>query len=225
MDTTTILLIIVGVTVFCIFVWLSCWLEQERRKAIQIWAESHGWSYNPSHSTEIYYRYSFLNTLREGSNRYAFDLLTGQWKGYSAEAFNFHYQTQTRDSKGRVQIHHHYLGVVLLHLERSFPDLVIYPKGFFGNIINFLGLGGIKFESVEFFNKFTVHCQDKKFAYDFCHTIMMTYLLNNPQTSLQLKQDVMVVYQAGMMEPQHIEYHLIKLCEMRRLMPEYLFRN
>ncbi|NJK47044.1 hypothetical protein HC931_01460 [Candidatus Gracilibacteria bacterium] len=229
MDATTIVFIIViGLVIACLLWWIEHKRQEARREAYRVWAQLHNWSYDFHRDRETYRYYSFLNRLQQGANRYAFDILEGTWGGYPAEAFNFHYETYSTSSSGygsTTTTHHHYFGVVIIQIERSFPELMIFPQNLFGKIGSALGFGGIEFESVEFSNNFTVRCSNKKFAWDFCHPRMMDYLLSGGDIFLELEDNILVLYKMrGKMKPDEVEEYLIELCELRKLMPEYLFR-
>jgi hypothetical protein len=147
MDIITVSVFIVIGLIICYILWRN---DKRRREALLNWAQSNGWSYYEHKDRQTYRHYSFLNKLRQGSNRYTFDILRGRWDGYPAEAFNFHYQTYSTQSNGKsssTTTHHHYLGVVLIQIERNFPKLLIYPENLFRKLSNALGFGGIKFES------------------------------------------------------------------------------
>ena len=216
---TFIILIII---VFSLCTLYKCWCNEERREAFQEWVDIYHWEYDFRNSRELYEHYSFLSELCKGSNRYAFDYLYGQWEEYDAEAFNFHYETGSysinSDGSSFHTTHHHYLGVVLIPLKNHFPELVIHSRGIWGKVLNI-------FEEVEFNRKFKVCCQDKKISYDFCQTIMMEYLLDNGNIKLELSGCILSIYQEEMMKPEQLEINLTKLCQIRKLMPEFLFRN
>jgi hypothetical protein len=221
MDISIIIFIVIGLVIYYIL-WR---IDKRRREALLNWAQSNGWNYYEHKDRQTYRRYSFLNKLRQGSNRYAFDILRGRWDGYPAEAFNFHYSTTSSDSHGS-KTHHHYFGVVLIQIECNFPKLLIYPENLFRKLSNALGFGGIKFESVEFSQRFTVRCNDKKFAYDFCNTKMMDYLLIKLDIELELDKNIIALYyEHGKINPEKIQEYLVKLYQFRQLMPQYLFNN
>lgn len=222
MDITVVILIIV----IAVIAYVSWLFDQKRREKYQIWAELHGWSYDYGRDRKVYHHYSNFTRLQQGSNRYAFDILRGMLNEYPATAFNFHYETYSNTSKGRRTTHHHYFGVVLIQIERFFPKLRIYPTNLFGKIGSALGFGGISFESVEFYKKFTVRCHKQKFAYDFCHPRMMEYLLTRKDTIIELEGNILALFNGGgKMNPDEVEECLIKLIQLRELMPKYLFRN
>ena len=200
-------------------------LEKKRREKWQVWAESKGWSYNHERNRALAKQYSFLDRLQKGANRYALHCLRGEWQGRAAEAFTFHYETYSSDSKGRRRTHHHHVGVVLIEIEKSFPELTIGPEGFLSKIAQAVGYDDIDFESAEFSKKFLVRSTDKKFAYDFCHTRMMEYLLQNPQTTLEIEGNVLAVFDGNRLEPEEIEPYLEHLHAIREWMPKFLFRE
>jgi hypothetical protein len=231
-DLVTIVLtviVVIGSVILYLLAYLLGLFNTKWQEAFQVWAKLHNWSYDCRQDRKNYRRYSFLNRLQKGSNRYAFDTLKGTWNGYQAEAFNFHYETYSTSSHGATTTtttHHHYFGVVIIQIERSFPELVIFPQNFIEKMRNALGGKNIKFESLEFSKKFTVLCSNKKFAWDFCHARMMEYLLAKPDICLELENNILAVYKIRRkMQPDEIEECLIKLCDLRQLMPEYLFRN
>lgn len=227
MDITTFIILIVIVFIVCLL--YEWWCNKKRREAFQKWADIYHWQYDFRESSELYKHYSFLSKLCQGSNRYAFDYLYGQWKGYDTEAFNFHYETYSYSSNSNGgssrTTHHHYLGVVLIPLKSYFPKLVIHSRGIWGKVFNIFEFGVIELDSVEFNQRFKVYCQDKKFSYDFCHTRMMGYLLAYGDIKLELSGCILAIYQEGIMQPEELEIHLTKLCQIRKLMPRFLFRS
>ena len=213
---------VVVVVVGCYIFWK---IEQQRREKWKAWAAQNGWSYDHRRNRATAKRYAFLDKLQQGSNRYAMHCLRGEWEGRDAEAFTFHYETYSRDSKGRRRTHHHYVGVVLLTIDGDFPQLTIAPEGFFSKIAQAIGYDDIDFESIEFSKKFVVRSKDKKFAYDFCHTRMMEHMLQNPRTVLELEGDTLALYDGNRLEPEEIEPYLRHLHAIREWMPDYLFSD
>ncbi|MBC8368913.1 MAG: DUF3137 domain-containing protein [Planctomycetes bacterium] len=205
--------------------YLSYQYHKKRRQAFTVWATKNGFSYDSNRSRELGRRFMFLNDLNKGSNRYACDSLSGNYQGYDVDAFTYHYETYSTDSKGNRRTNHHYLGVIAIKIENTFPEMRLTPEGFFSKIGQFIGFEDIDFESVEFSKKFAVHSKDKKLAYDFCNTSMMEYLLQHPNTSLELDQDTLALYDSYRLEPKELDGYLQRLVEIRSLMPDYLFRK
>ncbi len=198
---------------------------RERREAFAAWAAQHGFTYRPGRDRELAKRYAFLDKLRQGSNRYAEHVLQGVWQGREAAAFTYHYETHSTDSKGRRQTHHHHFGVVLIELECEFPELRIHPENFFSRIGQALGFDDIDFESVEFSRAFTVRSPDKRFAWDFCHTGTMEYLLGHPKSAMELEGCTLAVFDGNRLDPHEVEGYLEHATHLRELMPPFIFKE
>ncbi|MCP4639047.1 MAG: DUF3137 domain-containing protein [bacterium] len=212
--------IIVLVVVLGIFGWLR---EKKRREAFQKLAQSLGLRYLQRDSS-IARRYRFLDKLRQGDNRYAFNLMEGVYEDHPVHVFDYHYETHSTDSKGRKQTHHHYFSFFILEQERAFPELRIYPEGFLSKFGQMVGFEDIDFESIEFSKAFCVRSKDKKFAYDICHTRMMEYLLKNRKLSLEIEGHCLAMGFDTRLAPEAIPGRLRQLIEIRELFPEYLYR-
>jgi len=220
------LLFVLAIAAFIGLIYWSYLQAKKRREAFEAWASAQaGWAYSPDKNRETYRQYSFLDKMRKGSNRYSYDNLAGTWGGREARAFNFHYETHSSDSKGNRQTHHHHFGVILVHLERAFPELRIHPEGLLSKLGQMLGADDIDFESIEFSKKFCVRSDDKKFAFDFCNTGMMEHLLKHPKTALELEGDTLAIYDQNRLHANELDDFFEQLTQIRRLMPDYLFRD
>ncbi|TAH36801.1 MAG: hypothetical protein EYC70_07370 [Planctomycetota bacterium] len=200
-------------------IYLAWRAEQARREAFRRWAAARGWSYRPGKDRAWAARHAFLERLRQGGNRYAFDLLEGPWNGGRATAFSFHYET----SDGKHTCHHH-LNVVTVALERPFPELLLAPEGFLERFFQALS-DDIDFESVEFSRAFRVRSRNKRFAYDFCHPRMMEYLLAHRDVALEVDGDVLALLDGGKLALRDVEGKLERVDAIRALIPAYLLRD
>lgn len=216
-------LIIVGVILLAIagaaFGW---WQAKKRREAFQALARKLGMRYR-RRDRGIANRYSFLDKLAQGSNRYAFNVLEGQYRGYPVHAFDYHYETYSTDSKGRRQTHHHYFSFFILHHTHYFPELRIYPENFLSKVGQMLGYDDIDFESIEFSKAFTVRSKDKKFAYDICHTRMMDYMLRDTSLAVEFEGQCIALEFGSKLAVEEFERRLQQLCDLRELIPDYVF--
>ena len=111
-----------------------------------------------------------------------------------------------------------------MQIEASFPELQIKPESWLNRIGHAMGMQDIDFESIEFSKAFEVKSEDKKLAFDFCHTGMMEHLLAHRDTSLELDGDWLAIFDRGKLEPGEIESYLNRLLEIRKHMPDCLFR-
>ncbi|MCI0747208.1 MAG: DUF3137 domain-containing protein [Verrucomicrobia subdivision 3 bacterium] len=196
---------------------------KKRREAFASLARRLGLSFSADHDREIARQYQFLDKLAQGSNRYAYNVVSGNFHGHSIAAFDYHFQTESRDSKGNRQTHHHHFSFFILHLERSFPELTIAREGFFSKIAQAFGYDDIDFESHEFSRRFCVRSKDKKFAYDVCNARMIEFLLANDDFSIEIEGPALAMAFSGCLKPEAIEGNLRRLMQLRSLMPDYLF--
>ena len=196
---------------------------RKRREAMAILAQRLGLNFDPAHDYGLASRFQFLGRLGQGSNRYAYNVLSGAYQGKPVLAFDYHYETYSRDSKGHRQTHHHHFSFFILLLDRSFPELLIAPEGVLSKLAQAFGYDDIDFESHEFSRKFCVRSRDKKFAYDFCHARMIEYLLARPNLSLEIEDNALAIGHGGTLSPEELEPQLRQLIEIRLLMPQYLF--
>ena len=169
-----------------------------------------------------------LDELEVGGKRFAFNFVEVEFGGYPIVLFDYHYATSGGtwwwSPSWRIP---NYMCVVLVDLEKNFPELVIGPEGggLFKRIAEAFGGGDIDFESYEFSEAFDVRSQDKKFAYDFCNAQMIEYLLENKTLSLEVDQSALAMAFRNMHNMNEIRPRLEKLVEIRGLMPNYLFEG
>jgi hypothetical protein len=213
-----VLIIFVCVAVFILIVVAGAISAHKRREAFRELAARLGLRYEPFKSRDMAKRYRFLDKLRRGYNRYAYNILSGSHKGHELILFDYHYQT----GSGKNTQHHHF-SFFILHLPVSFPELIIGPEGIFSKIAQSIGYDDIDFESHEFSRKFCVRSKDKKFAYDVCHARMIEYLLANNDLTIEIENETLAISFNKKLKPEQIEPNLNRLIEIRSLMPEYLF--
>jgi len=224
MDESLMPLVIALFVLIVVAIAIGGYLQVKRRRdALQALAERLGMTFSAAKRPDIAKQYAFLDALRKGSNRYAYNIVEGQYRNYPVMYFDFHYTTTSTDAKGRRQTHHHYCSIVMLLLEQSFPELRIYPETFFSRIGQMLGFKDISFESVEFSKAFVVRSKDRKFAFDICHPRMMEYLLNHRGLCLEIEQNCLALEHNSLIGPEKIESQFDLLCELRALFPQYLF--
>ncbi len=191
---------------------------RKRREAMFALAVKLGLQFDQSKNRSLARRYKFLDKLRRGSHRYAYNTLSGNYQGHDILAFDYHYQT----GSGK-DTHHHHFSFFILHLTAAFPELVIGPEGIFSKIAQAVGYDDIDFESHEFSSKFCVRSANKKFAYDVCNARMIEYLLSNRDFGMEIEGNVLAIAFSRKLAPDAIEPNLNRLVTIRSLMPDYLF--
>lgn len=168
-------------------------------------------------------RYAFLKQLAKGENRYARNVLSGNYRQNQVLAFDYHYETHSTDSKGHRQTHHHWFSFFILTLPAVFPDLTIRRENIFTRVAEVFGYQDIEFESAEFSKAFNVRSADKKFAYDVCNAQMIEYLLANRDLSVEVENNVIALAFNNRLTVEQFELNLRRLVEIRSRLPEYLF--
>jgi hypothetical protein len=191
---------------------------QKRRQAMFALAAKLGLCFDPGKNRDLARRYEFIDRMRAGRNRYAFNILSGNYQGHDVIMFDYHYKTGSGKNT-----HHHYLSFFILRLPVSVPELVIGPEGLFSKIAQAVGYDDIDFESHEFSRLFCVRSRDKKFAYDVCNAKMIEYLLSNADLTMEMELDSLAISFQRRLRPEQIEPNLQRLVTVRSLMPDYLF--
>ena len=96
-------------------------------------------------------------------------------------AFDYHYETESSNSKGRRQRHHHRFSAVILGNYFPLKPLFIRPEGFFDKVTEFLGFDDIDFES----------------AFDVIHARTMQFLLDMPKFTIQFDPAQVIAYRSS----------------------------
>jgi hypothetical protein len=210
--------IIIAVTV-AVF---SSKAARKRTEALRQLARSLGLDFHDGHDASFDERFPFLDKLCQGSKRYAFNVMSGQYKSNLVTLFDYHYETYSTDSKGNRQTAHHYFSFVILNHSKMFPELIISREGWFSKVIQFFGYDDIDFESAEFSRMFQVRSPDRKFAYDICHSKMIEFLLANRDLNIEIERNCVTLFFQNRLEPAEIPRNLDRLVAIRRMFPDYL---
>jgi hypothetical protein len=196
---------------------------KKRREEMVVLAMRLGLGFNPGHDTFIATRFGFMDRLGKGSNRYAYNILSGNYRDHEVLAFDYHYETHSTDSKGRRRTHHHHFSFFICNLPAEFPEVTIAREGIFSKIAQGFGYDDIDFESAEFSGKFCVRSKDKKFAYDVCNAQMIEYLLANPDLNIEIEDTALALGFGSCLSAAQIDFNLERLVKIRSLLPNYLF--
>lgn len=214
---------IIAVICFIIAIIWGIMAGRKRRSEMGMLADRLGLQFHAERNYQLAKQLAFLDKLDQGSNRYAYNILEGEYEGHRIRVFDYHYETHSRDSKGNRQTHHHHFSFFILQMERSFPELTIAKEGFFSKIAQAVGYDDIDFESHEFSKRFVVRSKDKKFAYDFCNAQMIDYLLSVREIEIEVDAGSLALAFNRCLKVEEIEPRLRQLIEIRALMPNYLF--
>ena len=196
--------------------------QRKRREGLFMLAQRLNLDFDGGRNCEIEPRFGFLKQLAQGDDRYATNVLSGNYRQNEILAFDYHYATYHTDKNGTHK-DDHWFSFFILTMPAVFPDLTIRRENFFTKIAEVLGCQDIKFESAEFSRAFCVRSPDKKFPYDFCNAKMMEYLLANRDLSIEIENEVIALAFNTRLSVEQIEFNLQRLVEIRSRLPDYIF--
>ncbi len=198
----------------------------QRRKDLAAWAHGHGLSFDPSKDYGFEDRFSQFDCLSQGdSDRYAYNIMSGQWSGRPTLAFDYHYETHSTDSKGKRTSHSNYFSAVIIASDIPLKPLYIRREGFFDKVTQFFGFDDIDFESAEFSRKFFVKSPDKRWAYDVIHQRTMEFLLSAPEFSIRFARGHVIAWRSRTNKPADFEAAAGLICGILDRLPEYVVRQ
>jgi len=164
-------------------------LAVQRRKKIEAYAKSLGWTFSPDKDKRRQDHYPQFKCLRRGHSRYAYNIMNGNRDGRDITAFDYHYVTGHGKSR-RV----HNFSTIVIQSPLPLKPLYLRPENIFDRVTNFFGYDDIDFESAEFSRQFFVKAQDKRWAYDILHQRMIEYLLEAPKFHIQFDAKEIMVW-------------------------------
>jgi len=198
--------------------------ERKRRQALAAWAAANGLSFSEGRDYDYDDRHADFRVLRSGDGgRYAYNIMAGQYNGRALTAFDYHYETHSKDSKGRRSTHHHHFSAIFVGSAVPLKPLHIRPEGFFDKIGAAFGFEDINFESAEFSRKFKVTSPDRRWAYDVLHARAIEYLLPRHPFSMQFGgQNEVMFWTSGRWQPGQFEAAATTVAGLLDMLPEYL---
>ena len=212
-------------TVLILFVFANSIWNRKRQQELAELSRRLGLRFFPKRDYSMDERFPFLEKLCRGRNRYAYNILQGEYRGHPVCVFDYHFETRSRDSKGRSKTRHHYFSFFILLVNRNFPELIITQEGWFSKVAQWFGYSDIDFESAEFSRKFIVRSPDKKFAYDICHGQMIEYMLRNQDLSIEIERNCVTLFFGSVLATEQIPVELNRLIEVREMFPNYLMEG
>lgn len=223
MDPAVILIPLVIAAVIAVIVF-SAMAAAKRRNELEAWAAGKGLRFDASRDSAFDERFADFSCLRQGSNRYAYSLMRGDWNGRAFLGFDYHYETYSHDKHGR-KTHHHRFSAVILDSPLPLRPLFIRPEGFFDKVTEFFGYDDIDFESAEFSRCFYVKSPDKRWAYDVLHQRAMQFLLDRPRFTLQFDSAHVIAYRGSCFGAPDFQAAADTIAGLLDAMPEYLQRQ
>ena len=195
------------------------------RDAMALLAEKLELNFSHERNYQLADQISFLDKLRQGSNRYGLQHSDGRYREYDVTIFDYHSETKSTGSADKNDMDHHAFSFFILTLPKHFKELTIVHASFYPPIAEDAGQDAIDFESHAFSNTFVVRSTDKKFAYDFCNAPMIEFLLGHPNLNIEVGQNRLAIATIVVLNVVEVEAHLNRLIELRERMQEHpIFR-
>ncbi len=191
-------------------------------------AQEHGWTFYPIvRDYDLPRHHPGFSCLRQGDqDRFAFNIISGDYQGYSFRAFDYHYQTVMSRSRrmqergwGAQHIQDHEFSAVLVETDQPLPSLSIRPSNsIWRGIGDFLGASGIQFELASFNEQFFVEAEDPRWAYEVLPQATLEFLLQSPRFQIDMSQGSILLHRAKILDPpQFIEALELILGILKRL--------
>lgn len=186
------LFILFGIVIVVVIA-ASAFFSMKRRQELIALCQARGLQFSAD-EVSIEDQFPNFKFLQEGDDRYACNTMRGEWGGRPILMFDYHYETESRDSEGHRKTDDHDFSAAILSSTVPLKPLFIRPEGLFDKLGALFGFEDINFESVEFSRKFYVTAADKKWAFDVIHPRMMEFLLAAPRFNIQFDEFQIVAY-------------------------------
>ena len=217
--------VILAVILVAVFVAVLDWQGRRRReKELSAWAAGRGLRFNPEREPQFGTRYESFRALQRGSNRYAFNRITGSWGTHEFTGFDYHFETYSYGKHGRTT-HHHYFSAVILSSPVPLTPLVIRPEGMFDKVAEFFGLDDIDFESAEFSRCFHVSSPDRKWAYDVLHARAIQHMLEMPVFTIEFGPREIIASRSKRFTPADFDAASELVARLLDGLPDYVLRE
>ena len=166
---------------------------RERREAMARLAAELGLQHYADDPWDIPVRYQRFSLFSQGHSRHASNILAGQIDGRSVMLFDYRYTT----GSGKNQTTHYYRAGIL-QTPITAPKLTLRPESILDSVASWVGYDDIDFESDEFSRRYFVKCEDRKFAYDIFHALLIDYLLRcGTAPAMEMQGPLLLVYDNG----------------------------
>jgi len=189
----------------------------QRRKKIEAYAKSQGWTFSQAKDKGMQDRYPRFKCLQRGHSRYAYNIMQGNRDGRNITAFDYHYVTGHGKSR-RV----HNFSALVIQSPLVLKPLYLRPENIFDRVTDFFGYDDIDFESAEFSRQFFVKAQDKRWAYDILHQRMIEYLLEAPKFHFQLDSEHVMIWRHKRFSEKDFDDAFLLIQGILSRLPEYV---
>lgn len=199
--------------------------EQRRLKAIRAICAVRGFQFDQGPDPAVVQEYANLTLFQEGRERHATHLIRGNYKNVPFHAFEYQYETKTKDREGEEQTHHHWFFCAVINLPKPLPHIWLRPEHIFDKMLATVGFDDIDFESYQFSKTFHVSSKNRRVAYDFFHPQMQEHCLSRNDLNLEVEGRRLMIYIAGDLKPEELIDQLDLLLGVADLIPKHLLND
>jgi len=224
MDGGLLLFVLFGIVIVGLLI-LGWRQARKRKKDLTAWAARRDLTYFDRRDGAVDDRFGLFDCFGKGQRRYAFNIMEGRWGDRPIEAFDYHYETTSTDSKGRTRTTSHYFSAAILTSDLPLKELFIRPEGFFDKVTEFFGYDDIDFESAEFSRKFYVKAKDRQWAFDVIHQRAMEFLLAQPRFTIKFAPDCVIAYRHKRFRPNEFTAAADVIAGLLDGLPDYVVKQ
>lgn len=175
--------------------------RKARRAERQRWADGRNLRFTARAYPEMEERYPFLSCLRQGSNRYAFNIARGSieqragraWGGGRLIAFDYHYSSIPL-LKGQEGRDYFQFSVVVFEADLVLPNMLIRPASSTDRVAALFTSNDLRFESDRFNKNFTIRCENREWAFGFISPKVMEFLEEHPGFTIEIAGHALVLH-------------------------------
>ena len=219
------LLIFGVIALFIVFAAVGAAQRRKRREALAAWVGRYGLSFSPDRDAGFDEQFPEFDCLRSGSDRYAYNIARGTWDGRSLLAFDYHYTTQSTDSKGRRKTNHHHFSAVILGAKVPLKPLIVRSENIFDKLKGAFGFDDIDFESAQFSRRFYVAAPDRRWAYDVLHPRAIQFLLDSPRFSIEFDRRHVIAWRSKQFTVADREQAIALIDGLLDQLPDYVRKS
>lgn len=208
------LMLVVGV------IWFLAW-RARRRRILQMTQEAAnlGLTFEEKSLENLPKTFSDLapfRQARQGGRPRVRNVIRGRFRTREVRFLDFIYTVRTGKSS-----HDVVLGVAIVLLPDSWPELSIVPEHFGHKVWDAVGGEDIDFESEEFSRKYWVKATDRKFAYDVLHPRAMEHVMPAPWQRWHLSGNALCLWHDRPGRPSDVRPVLEALVAFLDLVPRF----
>ncbi|HQY88399.1 MAG TPA: hypothetical protein PK402_07055 [Tepidisphaeraceae bacterium] len=220
--------VIIGViALMIVFGVISGKVASKRRAAMLAFAQQFGLEFFPDRDSSIASRFCHFNAFDQGFNRYGYNTMRGHVEApngkFDLTAGDFHYEPESKDSKGNRQRQSHYFSYAIFQ-----PPFVMRPKmtmrreTFVDRVGGAIGFDDIDFENDAFSRKFHIKSDDRKFCYDLLDPRMIEWIMSTEPPNLVIAGGQLLVTWKGTWKVEEFSSNIEWLRQFVSKMPTHL---